>query len=143
MSFRQYAISGISKARVLEKRADIPADFDVEEILDVTFGRFLGDPRQVVSVKVRLSQRVAPLVEGRIFSKKQELRMLPSGDIELSFPASTAGPWPLYHVKGWVLSWGADCEVLEPAELRELVRKDLDAMRDTIARSGDRQRCRN
>jgi proteasome accessory factor B len=143
MSFRQYAISGISKARVLEKRADIPADFDVEEILDVTFGRFLGDPRQVVSVKVRLSQRVAPLVEGRVFSKKQELRTLPSGDIELSFPASTAGPWPLFHVKGWVLSWGADCEVLEPAELRELVRKDLDAMRDTIARSGDRQRCRN
>lgn len=143
MSFRQYAISGISKARVLEKRADIPADFDVEEILDVTFGRFLGDPRQVVSVKVRLSQRVAPLVEGRVFSKKQELRTLPSGDIELSFPASTAGPWPLYHVKGWVLSWGADCEVLEPAELRELVRKDLDAMRDTIARSGDHQRCRN
>jgi predicted DNA-binding transcriptional regulator YafY len=36
------------------------------------------------------------------------------GSVLLSFPAPS-----IYEVKRWVLPWGGDAEVLEPASLRE------------------------
>jgi len=126
LSVRQYSVANIKKAEVLKASATIPDDFNIDEILDYTFGRFLGDPKQVVDVKLRFNKKIAPLISRAIVSRRQHLRILPDGRIELEFPASTAGTWPLYHVKGWVLSWGADCEVLAPDELKQLVREDLE-----------------
>jgi predicted DNA-binding transcriptional regulator YafY len=46
--------------------------------------------------------------------------MLPDGSLEIAF--RVAG---LAEIKRWVLSFGPVCQVLEPEELREMVRKDL------------------
>jgi predicted DNA-binding transcriptional regulator YafY len=128
LEVRQYAITGMRDAKVLTTRATIPSDFDIRKILDCTFGRFLGDSRQTVEVRLRFKKRVGPLLKDRVFSRRQNIKTLKSGDIEMTFPVSSEGPWPLYHVKGWVLSWGPDCDVLGPPELQELVRKDVEKM---------------
>ena len=128
-SIRQFSMERIVKAKVLKTNCEMPQDFDIQERLDCTFGRFMGDPKQTVMVKVIFDQRVAPLVRERQRGPKEKTRTLPDGRIEVSFPASTAGPWPLYNVKSWVLSWGPDVEVVEPPDLRDLVRKDIEEMR--------------
>lgn len=132
MSFRQYAVSNIMKARVLNKSACIPKDFDIDEILDHTFRRFLGDPKNVTDVTVRFTKAVVPLVENQRFSRREHRRRLEDGGLEISFPVSNAGPWPLFHIKRWVLSFGPDCEAVAPKELKELIQKDLEAMTNKL-----------
>jgi predicted DNA-binding transcriptional regulator YafY len=133
---RQYSMERMSAAKVLKGNCEVPADFNIEERLACTFGRFLGDPSQTVEVKVKFNERVAPLIRERARGPREQLRTLPNGDIELTFPASTAGPWPLYDVKSWVLSWGPDAEVIAPPELKELIRDDVKVMMEATATRG-------
>ncbi|MEI7946518.1 MAG: WYL domain-containing protein [bacterium] len=125
MALRQYAMSRIQEAKVLDHHFDIPETFDIKKIMDVTFGQFIGDPDRVETVHVRFSQRVAPLVQSRHFSGREERAVLPDGSIELKFPASSEGPWPYYHIKSWILSWGSDIEVLGPEQLKALVAEEI------------------
>lgn len=125
MALRQYAMSRIMEAKTLDHHFDIPDTFDIKKIMDVTFGQFIGDPAHVETVHVRFSQRVAPLVQSRHFSGREERAVLPDGSIELKFPASAEGPWPYYHIKSWILSWGADVEVLGPEQLKTLVTEEI------------------
>ena len=122
---RQYALTRITQAKATKQKFVLPPGFDIKTYLDVTFGQFMGDPDNVVEVRVQFNKRVAPLVMSRQFSANEQKTILPSGDIEMRFRASSAGPWPLYHVKSWVLSWGADVEVLAPESLRELLRQEV------------------
>ena len=51
---------------------------------------------------------------------RQIVRQLDNGEIILSFQASGS-----YEIKSWILSHGADAEVLEPASLREEIIEEL------------------
>ncbi len=125
MEVRQYALSRIFEAQAQRQTFTMPRDFNIEKLLQTTFGQFIGDPDKVAEVVVRFSKRIAPLILSRQFSATETKKTLSDGGVELRFSASTAGPWPLYHVKSWVLSWGADAEVLAPAELCDLVRTEI------------------
>ena len=122
---RQYALTRITQAKALSESFLLPTGFDIDRILGVTFGQFIGDPDNVTEVHVRFNKRVAPLVMSRQFSAWEQKTTLSNGDIDLKFPASAAGPWPLYHVKSWVLSGGVDAEVLAPESLRTMVRDEV------------------
>jgi len=130
-SVRQYDMARIVSAKITSSAFRIPRDFDIENILAVTFGRFVGDPNDLVTVKVRFSQDVVPLVRDSMFHRQEQRQMDKQGRLTLSFPVTPSGAtprWRYYHVRSWILSWGPDCEVLEPAELKELVRSDVEAM---------------
>ncbi|MEI7901320.1 MAG: WYL domain-containing protein [bacterium] len=127
-STRQYAFSQIRKAEMLKEHICIPDSFDIRQILAVTFGQFIGDPDKVEEIHVRFSKKVAPLVMSRRFSARERKETLPNGDIDLRFPASAAGPWPLYHIRSWVLSWGADAKVIAPESLKDSVRQEIRKM---------------
>jgi predicted DNA-binding transcriptional regulator YafY len=131
LSIRQYDISRIHSARITQASFTIPPDFDIEKILKATFGRFIGDPNDLVTVTVRFSKTVAPLVHSRCFHALEERKTDRQGRTEVSFPVTPAGAtaqWRFYHVRSWILSWGPDCEVLAPPELQELVHKDIENM---------------
>lgn len=81
---------------------------------------------------VRFKKNAAPLVMSRQFSASEKKTVLPNGDIDLRFPASAAGPIPFYNIKSWVLSWGADAEVLAPEALKAIVRKETVRMAEAI-----------
>lgn len=131
-ALRQYALSRILKAKMLEHAFTIPADFDIDRLLSITFGQFIGDPSDVEEVHVRFKKKVAPLVMSRQFSAREKKEALSNGDIDLRFPASAAGPWPFYHIRSWVLSWGADAEVLAPETLKAIVRNETVRMAEAI-----------
>ncbi len=122
---RQFALTRITRAKALTRTFRMPAEFDIDEILKVTFGQFIGNPEDAVEIRVRFNKRIAPLVNARRFSARETRKVLPDGDVEVSFLASQAGPWPLYHIKSWVLSWGSDAEVVAPESLRALVRDEI------------------
>ena len=127
-TLRQYALSRIQTAKMLEHAFTIPAGFDIDRLLSITFGQFIGDPNDVEEVHVRLKKKAAPLVMSRQFSVLEKKEVLPNGDIDLRFPASAAGPWPFYHIRSWVLSWGADAEVIAPERLKQDVSEEIAKM---------------
>jgi predicted DNA-binding transcriptional regulator YafY len=125
MSVRQYSISGIQRAEVLDQRSSIPDDFDIDAILDSTFGRFTGDPKQTVEITLRFAAEAVPLAQKVNHGNREHKKRLPDGQLEVTFPASTDGPWRLYHVRQYVLSWGPQCKVIGPPMLCDLVCNDL------------------
>lgn len=121
MSLRQYVISRIHAAKSTGKSFNMPKDINIKMLLEHTFGTFIGDHKKLVNIRLLFSKTVAPLVHAREFHPWQTMTTRPDGRLEVRFDASTSGPWPLYHVKSWVLSWGSDVEVLEPEELKKMV----------------------
>lgn len=127
-SLRQYKMNRILTAKETKAPFVIPADFDVEKILSNTFGRFIGLGEEE-TVTIRFAKDVATQIAGQKWHPQQKLsKPNKKGERTLTFPVSKAGPWPYYHVKSWILSWGANAEVLAPAELKDLVRQEIQKM---------------
>ena len=68
-------------------------------------------------VKVAFSSLVAPYVRERIWSENQHIEEDAEGDIVLTFNATSKE-----EVLSWVLSFGDDAELLEPATFFEEMR---------------------
>ena len=111
------ALERIRALEVLEEHFEWPEDFHPDEILDEAFGLILGDP---VDARIRVSARQAPYVKERRWCKEQEITEKEDGEIEIRL--RTSGRW---DVKRWVLSMGAEAELLEPEDLREEIRAEL------------------
>ncbi len=71
-------------------------------------------------VEVRFSTEVAARVAETRWHPTQDVE--PSPDGRLLWRATVSG---LLEVRIWILGWGADAEVLEPAELREAIAAEL------------------
>jgi predicted DNA-binding transcriptional regulator YafY len=125
---RQYSLARMVAAKMLKQHGHPPAEFDINRILDHTFGRFIGDPGSVEEIHVVFDRRVAPLINSRQFSALEKRTVLENGDIELRFPASPAGHWPYYHITCWILSWGADIRVVGPEPLKKTVQEEIAKM---------------
>lgn len=90
-----------------------PMDFNVNDYLDAGFRRMRGDG-PLLSVRLRFSAAVARYIRERTWHPKQTLCELPDGRLELAFAVNH-----LLEVKRWAMSFGSECEVVEPVALRE------------------------
>jgi predicted DNA-binding transcriptional regulator YafY len=111
--------SRIRRMRRTGERFERPEGFSLKQFFAESWQVFRGKP---VTVKVRFSARVAPLIEELEWHPSQKMRR--GSDGRLLFTVK----WPVSpEVVAWVLSWGADAEVLAPkalrAEVAEVVRK--------------------
>ncbi|MCX5913703.1 MAG: WYL domain-containing protein [Deltaproteobacteria bacterium] len=75
---------------------------------------------ELYTVKVRISPGWARWVGEKIWHESQKITKLPNGSLELTFRVAS-----LDEIKRWVLSFGPECVVLEPAKLKKLVQQDL------------------
>lgn len=125
---RQYALTRIKAAKVLNKVFEVPHGFDIQKIMNVTFGQFIGDPSDTIEICVVIKKQVAHLAMEHQFSALEKKTTLSNGDMKISFPATSSGPWPFYHIKSWILSWGSDIEVIAPEELKRIVAEEVSKM---------------
>ncbi len=114
----RFAMSRIENAEILRETFTVPDGFLIDEFIGSHYG-IMSDSRNF-RVRVKFSQDQAPYVRERTWHAGQEITDEPDGGCVLEFPAAS-----LFEVKRWVLSWGKDALVLEPKELRELVREEL------------------
>jgi predicted DNA-binding transcriptional regulator YafY len=119
---RQYKILNICGAEATNQQFSIPEDFNLQEILDHAFGRFIGDPGHLINVRIRFKKRISPLITERQFQTNEKKTYIKAEDrIELSLTVASGGRFPYYNILSWILSWGGDAEVMEPADLRKAV----------------------
>ncbi len=98
---------------------EIPASFNDEQLLKHAWGIWYGnmDP---VTVKLRFSPAVTRRVKESIWHPLEKVDDIEDGGCIWSVDIAE---WR--EMLPWVRGWGADCEVIEPKELREALEREV------------------
>jgi proteasome accessory factor B len=113
---RTFALPRIREPRRTGARFRRPSNFSIGKFLDSSFGIFQGQGR--TTVRIRFQSFAAQLVRERTWHHSQKIKELPDGRLELHLQLGS-----LEEIERWILSWGEQAEVLEPATLREHLRE--------------------
>ncbi len=101
------------------ERFELPPDFKVDDYFQGGFGIWRGSSK--IKVVIDFDAAVAELVRSRRIHESQRLTTLPDGSLRL---AMTVGA--LTELSSWILGWGKTARVVEPEELVEAVRRELE-----------------
>jgi len=122
---RVLAVERILKLTATGESFEGPAGFDPAALLETAFNLTFDDP---IAVKVKISADQARYVKERRWAAKQSIVEHEDGSLTLEI--ETSGRW---DVKRWVLGFGADAEVLEPADLRAEIAGELKVMAEAYS----------
>lgn len=112
---RTFKVDRIEKAALTGRRFVRSDDIVADTLLRRVWGPWYCGALTEVRLRFR-DPAVAHRVRETIWLPSQEIRDLPEGGIEWS-----AQVVDIIELVPWIRGWGPDCEVLEPAELREHV----------------------
>lgn len=126
----QFQLHRIRSAILTDQRFTREESFSPEKIVEQSFSNFASDEDQV-TLKLHIRNSMADLMADRVFHPRQQVTPRPDG-FEITFPVSAAGNRPYYHVMQWILGMGADVDILEPDDLKERVREEVQAMAENI-----------
>jgi predicted DNA-binding transcriptional regulator YafY len=101
------------------ERFELPPDFKVDDYFQGGFGIWRGSSK--IKVVIDFDAAVSELVRSRKIHESQKLTTLPDGSLRLSM---TVGA--LTELSSWVLGWGKTAKVVEPEELRESIKSELE-----------------
>jgi len=116
---RTFKVERIASASMSPETFEPEAGFSPSAELRRAWDVIFDQP--VASVVARFSPAVASRVAETRWHPSQEIEL--QGDGSLIWRARVAGS---LEVRIWLLGWGADVEILEPAELRSEVAADLE-----------------
>jgi predicted DNA-binding transcriptional regulator YafY len=117
---RIFAVERIRELRQTGDTFRIPDDFDFDTYMQGSFGILRGETSMI---RIHFSRHRAKWIAERNWHESQEIQSLPDGDLILSLKVADTA-----EIKGWILSFGQDAEVLEPASLREQIRVETEAL---------------
>ncbi len=117
---RIFAVERVRDCGALTTRFEIPARFDVEKYLEGAWGIIRGD---IVTVCVVFSQGLARYIKDRLWHPTQQFRDAEGGRLEMTLKVADT-----FEVRRWILGFGPEAEVLQPASLREAIRADAEAV---------------
>ena len=113
-ALRTYKLERIQQAELTNDTFTVSEKFKGPEMLQQAWGVMYGD-EEPVPVRLRFSAAVTPRVRETRWHPSQELTLTRDGCEWTALIGDTL------EIEPWIRGWGGDCEVLEPAELRERV----------------------
>jgi predicted DNA-binding transcriptional regulator YafY len=122
---RVFAVERIRHAVVLRQRFEVPPGFDVARYLERAWGVIQGD---LVTVKVAFARPLARYIRERLWHPSQRFRDLPDGRLEITLRVADT-----LEVRRWILGYGVQAEVIEPAAMREALRAEAQALMERLA----------
>jgi predicted DNA-binding transcriptional regulator YafY len=127
---RMFAIGRIKSLSETGETFDAPADFRVEDYMQGSFRLIRGDGDH--HVVLRFAPEAAGWIAERIWHSSQVAEPQSDGGLIVRFHVND-----LRELKRWVMSWGGDCQVLQPPELRKLIVQEV---RDILRRERSSKR---
>jgi len=113
---RTFAVDNMSDVSVLSQTFTKPQSFNVEDFASSSISGVLHSGN-TAEVRVRFAPRVAKAaVAARIVADRAVTR-LPDGSVEIVYTVAD-----VEELARWVLGWGAQAEIVAPAEVRDRVR---------------------
>ena len=93
----------------------VPDDFSLAEMYKHSWGTWtLTAKKKPIPVKIRVERRLVNKFSVTMYHGSQNVKILDSGDIEVSFQISEPN-----EMLPWLMGWGNTIEVLEPPQLRQ------------------------
>ena len=111
------ALERIRELKILDDVFTPPTEFDAEKRLSDPFGIVQGE---AFSVRLVFSEDQAPYIRDRTWPESFHFEELSDSRLEMSFETGR-----LFGLKRWIISWGADVEVVEPDWLRKDIAEEL------------------
>ena len=118
---RTFHLGRIGTLEALEKSFRIPRSFSLDEYFGNAWRLIRGD--RVHSVRLRFQEQVAQNVAEIVWHPTQKVHWQDDGSLLVDF--NVAG---LHELSWWILGYGEQVEVLEPNELRDIIRGHIEAM---------------
>ncbi len=115
-ALRTFNVGRITSLSLLEGKYRVPHGFSPERYLGNAW-HLIPEPGPVHDIHIRFEPLVAGNVAEVVWHKTQKLQL--NADGSLDFHAKVSG---IHEISWWVLGYGDQATVLEPAELREIVR---------------------
>jgi proteasome accessory factor B len=126
-ALRTFALPRMTRVKVGGDGYEIPEDFDGTAYLGRSFGVWTNPaaPDEVQEVRIELSGYAAGMAQERRWHPSQQVTPLNSKGtrVEVRFEVGR-----LEDLLRWVLSWGGKAKVLDPPELKAIVRDEVKAM---------------
>jgi predicted DNA-binding transcriptional regulator YafY len=94
-----------------------PGEGDIQHLFRNSFQIWQSENSDLEQIVLRFSGRAAQLVRERNWHASQQIQELADGNLELSLTLNS-----LEEIIPWILSWGKDCEVARPTQLRKRIR---------------------
>jgi len=121
MRWRTFFIARMTRLEILAETFSPRPEKTWRCHLGGAFGIFQGDC--TTKVVLRFTPFRARWIREQFWHPEQTIRPLENGGLELEFPVAD-----FREVKMKILQFGADVEVIEPAELREIVKEEITKM---------------
>ncbi|PMQ02026.1 MAG: WYL domain-containing protein [Dictyoglomus sp. NZ13-RE01] len=118
---RDFAMDRVKEIKILDERFEIPKDFNIKDYFKNAFRVYKGESERI---KIKFDEFQAKWIKERIWHETQKIEDLGNGEVILEITAN------IDEVKRWVLSYGSHAEVLEPAKLREEIKKEIEKMNE-------------
>ena len=115
---RIFALDRIKMLHQTKETFEVPEDFRLEDFIGPSFGVYQGEPAHI---KVWFHADVAGYIKEKIWHDSQQIH--PQDDGSIIFEADVAGT---DEIRFWIMTWGAQAEVLEPESLREEIRAEAE-----------------
>ncbi|NET57974.1 MAG: WYL domain-containing transcriptional regulator [Symploca sp. SIO2E6] len=120
-TIRWFRVDRIRELKLLEEKFIRDPNFNAQEHLSKIFQSEVGGNR--VPVTIWFDAPTAPYVRERRWHVSQEIQQHPDGSLTLHLVVGG-----LQELKRWVLGYGKGAVVLEPPELVEMVREEVEGM---------------
>ena len=117
---RIFALDRMVSVERTEETFVWPESFSIQDYLGHSWSMERGTDRVVRAV---FDAAQAVWVRERTWQEGQKLRELPDGGVELTVRASG-----LEGIKRWLLGFGRHARVIEPEELREMMKREVEEM---------------
>ena len=121
---RTFALQRMKAVRVLKTRFLRPPDFNLGDHLGASFGVWHNpvDSEDHHQIRLRFTGWAARMAAERRWHPSQEIVSSGKSGEEIEMSLDLSG---FQEISRWILSWGSQVEVLEPAELREAVKSAI------------------
>ena len=110
---RSFVPSRILQCTTTNQSFEFPESFKIEDYFANSVGVMRGDGFTLHKIRIKVTGHSATYVAERTWHQSQKCARNPDGSLLVSFELGD-----LREIERLVLSLGAECEVLEPAELR-------------------------
>lgn len=106
----------------------VPEDFHIAEFFDGTFKVVTDNTAPLQTVRLRFAPSAAKYIREKVWHVSQTLQSDPDGGVTITLQLRS-----LIEVRRFVMSWGSECTVIQPAELREDIRQEAAAILEQTA----------
>lgn len=135
---RMFAPSRIRKL-VVTNRTFVPDEaFQIGDFLGESFRLIREDNQPLQRIHLRFAPTASKYIREKIWHKTEEQTVNADGSVDLNMFIRS-----LIEIRRWILSWGAECEVVSPPELREDILNQASAIVNrnrTVSKSSGQKR---